>query len=343
MAGFAVTAVVMRQKAFKLYLFAMNSEKLKEICYVTPRSHDNPDEIQRIVDPKRAQKIGAYIKEATSLLPNAIVISLTRDVTVEVAGDDCIIRFPDVSGKFAYILDGQHRVEGFKYSDGVEFDLPVVALYDASETVRARVFADINSKQVKVSDVHLLSIYYQIKELPLDETAVIDVLHRLNNDSDSPLKGRIKFMDGTEGTWVKSTAMKTWLSALLSSGGVLATKSVAEQAEIIKQYVRAIGETWPDAWGDVKNYNLSKPLGIEIMLGLFPAILHRVDLNKGRQYTAENFVSQMTPLIGAELELPGGGRLPVDWMRGSMGIMASGAMRTLMSRQLADLIRKADE
>ena len=96
-----------------------------------------------------------------------------------------VIRFPNDEGKYAYILDGQHRLEGFKHSDGIEFDLPVVAIYNADDTLRGKIFADINSKQERVSDMHLLSLYYQIKELPADDSSVMDVLNQLNTDTDS--------------------------------------------------------------------------------------------------------------------------------------------------------------
>jgi len=70
-------------------------------------------------------------------------------------------------------------------NDGIEFDLPVVAIYNADDTLRGKIFADINSKQERVSDMHLLSLYYQIKELPADDSSVMDVLNQLNTDTDS--------------------------------------------------------------------------------------------------------------------------------------------------------------
>lgn len=135
MAGFSVDAIVLNQNGRELFCFGMNSAQLKQISYVTPRSHDNPEEIQRILSTGRAKIIGEYVKQANSLLPNSLVVSLTEDVEIRDSGTAKakVIHFPDTEGKFAYILDGQHRLEGFKYSDGIEFDLPVVALHNADE------------------------------------------------------------------------------------------------------------------------------------------------------------------------------------------------------------------
>src|SRR5687767_10938608 len=140
MAGLTVNAVVLNQSGYELYCFAMKSSTLREICYVTPRTKDDPEEIQRLVDIGRAKKIGEYIKQTHALLPNAVVVSLTDEVTVSSTGDPTVrtLTFPSSSGKFAYILDGQHRLKGFEFSDGKDFDLPVVALHGADEALRGK-------------------------------------------------------------------------------------------------------------------------------------------------------------------------------------------------------------
>jgi len=231
MAELEITASILKQRGRELYCFGMKHRAAAQICYVTPRSHDDPQEIQRILDKKRAKEIGEYIKEANSLLPNSIVVSLTAEVAIQSSGMDGIkvLRFPSDEGKFAYILDGQHRLEGFKYSDGIEYDLPVVAINNADDTLRGKIFADINSKQERVSDVQLLAIYYQIKELPADDTSVMDIITQLNTDTDSPLKQRIRTMDTEKDTWVKNVALKQWLDPHLVTGGVLVFKKVSEK------------------------------------------------------------------------------------------------------------------
>lgn len=194
MAGFSVDAVVMNQNGVELYLFSMNSADLRRICYVTPRSTATPKEIQRIVSEKRARAIGEFIQEATSLLPGSIVVSFEDEITVTETQQPSIrvLTFPAVEGKFGYILDGQHRLEGFKYSNGIEFDLPVVALHNANETLRVKVFADINSKQVQATKVALAALYHQIKALDPDDAATMDVVLRLN--ASGVLKDKVKIL-----------------------------------------------------------------------------------------------------------------------------------------------------
>lgn len=253
-----------------------------------------------------------------------------------------VITFPDSEGKFAYILDGQHRLEGFKYSDGVEFDLPVVALHNADEALRAKVFADINSKQERVTDVQLLALYYQIRDLPQDTIAVMDVINRLNIDPDSPLKSKIKMLDDDKGTWIKNSTAKLWLSPILASGGVLYGRTVAEQTEIIKAYLNGIVRLWPEAWGNVKDFNLCRPTGFEIMFAVFEAAKIRVDLNCGRQYTAQHFLEQLTPIQTVAIKLGDIGQADLDWQRGKMALLGNRSTRELIAKQLRDSLTAAD-
>jgi DGQHR domain-containing protein len=347
MAELRVAATRIKQKSNTLYVFAMNSEELMPLAYVTPRSEDSPEEIQRILSQPRAKEIGAYIQEELSLFPNALVLSLNEEVEIqETADDDAVtIIFPSDEGKHAYILDGQHRLSGFEHSNGVHFDLPVVALHNADEALRAKIFADINSKQMQVSDVHLLGLYYQIKALPQEEAATVDVIEALAKDSDSPLKDRIQRFADQKGAWLKNTALKRWIGPHTQSGGVLSAKTPSEQTRIFKEYFRGIEQTWPNAWGQPKHW-LSKPFGLEIMCAAFRGAKSRVDLNAGKQYTADNFAEQIAVLKDLVITIPGTGEgqgIPLTWEAGPLGPLSNSAGRTLIIRQIVDCLQKADE
>lgn len=345
MAGFAVTAHLLRQKAYELYLFSMSSQTLKRLCFVTPRTNDNPDEVQRILNPARAKEIGEYIKEDTSLLPNAIVISLARIVTISPTGksDEVVIQFPSGEGKYAYVLDGQHRLAGFEHSEGIEFDLPVVALHNADEHLRGKIFADINSKQVKVTDVHLLSLYYQIKELPSEESLTMDVVTKLAEDSDSLLYEKVKVRDDQKDWWVTNKLMKLCLAPYTESGGILHAKNPAAQAHIIKEYLKGVKNVWPDAWGNNSDYMLTRPMGIEIIMSIFGAVKQRCDLNESQIYTAETFEHSIAPLQGCYIEMPGGGKIPLTWERGPLSPLSNIPGRKFIRKNLVDYLIKADE
>jgi|SRR2546422_2805556 len=345
MAGFAITAHVLRQHGLDLYLFSMSSSRLKEISYVTPRSKDDPEEIQRVLSESRAEEIGEYIQAENSLLPNAIVVNLTPDVKVVPSGEygKCTLQFPEGTGKYAYVLDGQHRLAGFRYSNGVEFDLPVVALHNADSNLRGKVFADINSKQERVTDVHLLSLFYQIRELPPEESHTMDVVQILATDPDSPLCGKIKMRDDDRGAWLRNAHVKRLIAPHVESGGVLHGKTAAQQATILKEYLKGIAKLYPEAWGNNKEFLLTKPFGIETFLGIFGAAKHRVDLNEGRQYKAECFLRQLQPLTDAVISIPGGGKLKLDWkVGGPFGALSNKVGRGLVRKEIQNILTRTD-
>lgn len=333
---FRVRANRLKQKAFDLYLFAINSKDLKNITYVTPRSENDPDEVQRILDKKRAKEIGEYLKKETSVLPNAIVVSLSPSVKIKDTDiyNEVILEFSDKVGKYAYILDGQHRIAGFDYSDGIHYDLPVVALYDADKNTRGRVFADINSKQKRVKNTQLLELYYQIKDLKPDDSEVMDVITELDDDSDSPLKNKIQRLPKQKKKWIKNVALKRALTPIMTGGGQLTKKSVPEKTRILKEYFKAIALVWPEAWEDRKGYTLTKRMGFDIMLSIFERVKTKVDVFHNQNYTKNTFFKILSELKNIEIELPGGGSIPLTWKRGTLSALSNAPGKKMIVNQL---------
>lgn len=329
MAGTNVNAFVMKQKTENLFLFTMNSHQLSRISYVTPRSHENPEEIQRTLKKAHYEDIATYVRQQGTLLPTAIVVALDAEhVTAVPSGDPriVILQFPEEEGKFAYVLDGQHRLKGLGEPDVPELDLPVVALLGASEGTRVKVFADVNSKQEKVDKVLLDWLYKQIGDLSVDESALMDVVSKLNDDDDSPLKGRIKILPDDKATWIKSPILVRFVRHALK-GTNLENRPAHDRATVLKEYMKGVKDTWPDAWGNNKVYSLTRSAGLEIMLGAFSAAKDRVDLNSGSSYTRQVFQEQMRPLADATIELPVGNQtvsLTLDWKRENTNAFSSG-------------------
>ena len=272
-------------------------------------------------------------------------MSLTKEAEIRETGTpgEVTITFPSDHGKYAYILDGQHRLAGFEHSDGIEFGLPVVALYNASDDLRGKVFADINSKQVEVPAVQLLGLYYQIKALPVEQAATMEVVERLAKDYDLPLAGKIKLLVDDKGTWVTNKLMVQVLAPYLENGGSLYGKSSASKTLILKEYFKGVRDTWPDAWSDDGHSMLTKAIGFQVIMGIFDAVKHRCDLNHGKQYTAATFRESLQPLVDCNIELPGGGQITLTWQRGPFGPLNNKAGQALISKQLKNYLRAADD
>ena len=175
--------------------------------------------------------------------------------------------------------------------------------------------------------------------------ATVQVVKRLGNDPDSPLHGRVRFFDDQKGAWIKNTALTRWLGPHIKSGGALSSKTPAEQTRILKEYFRGVASTWPEAWGS-PSHSLTKPFGLEVMCSVFRAVKHRVDLNAGRQYTADNFERQLQPLKDVQIE-PFGDQadigIALTWEAGPLGPLSNAAGRALIGKQLVDQLQRADD
>jgi DGQHR domain-containing protein len=324
-----IPATVLKQKDKNLYLFKINSALLNKIAYVTPRSEENPDELQRVVSVVRAKEIGKWLQDENSLLPNAIVVDLKQDVEIEPTGiqDQVTISIPNpdetIDCKIAYILDGQHRVKGFDYSEGLEFDLAVVAVHNVTESIRAKLFIDINSKQVKVDERLLLDLMAGTRILASDDERVYEVIKGLDEEPSSALHHKIQFLPEQKGKWIKNTNVLALLKPHIGNGGIIYNKTTAQQIEIFNSYFNAFREVFNEAWDDQKTSVLTKSMGFEIITGIFREVKQRCDLYEGRQLNKDSFTKQISILkdktITLKLKDNSMIEIPLNWTSNSMG------------------------
>jgi len=352
MAKIRIPATILKQKDKNLYLFKINSTLLAKVAYVTPRSEDNPDELQRVVNTPRAKEIGKWLQDENSLLPNAIVVDLKTNVEIEPTGipDQVTITIPNPDEtdncKIAYILDGQHRVKGFDYSEGIEFDLAVVAVHNVTENVRAKLFIDINSKQVKVDERLLLDLMAGTRILESDDERVYEVIKGLNEETSSALHNKIQFLPEQKHKWIKNTNMLAHLKPHIGNGGVIYNKTTAQQIEIFNSYFNAFKEVFPDAWDDQKNSVLTKSMGFEIMSGIFRDIKQRCDLYEGRQLNRTSFINQIAILkdksITLKLKDKSTIEIPLNWTSNSMGQFSNKQWIREIIKEVINLLNSED-
>lgn len=143
----------------------------------------------------------------------------------------------------------------------------------------------------------------------------------------TPVHGKIQFLPEQKNKWVKNTNLFKNLKPHISTGGVLYSKTTAQQTEIFSSYFGAFKVVFPDQWNDSKNYVLSRNQGIELMCGIFREVKHRCDLYERQSYTKSAFVNQVKVLKGKVLEiaLEGNQRIsiPLDWNVAQFGRLAT--------------------
>lgn len=173
---------------------------------------------QREFIKERRRKIGDYISTAEATFPNTIILAANITEDGRILEDDenssssrwtieydekCQIYWltiPDTSLMLARIIDGQHRVRGFKYSvqpRPENFELPCSIFLDMSMPEQASIFATININQTRVDRSLAYNLFaYNLDDEPKEAWApdklAVFLTRRLSVEDGSPLKGHIK-------------------------------------------------------------------------------------------------------------------------------------------------------
>lgn len=307
-----VRAMVFRQKDSDLYCFTMNATELEPLCFVEAATRDNKRGLQRVTEVSRLKEIADYINSGVNaLLPNNIIVNLTPNVTIENDSDGkmATITFPEERGDFAFVVDGQHRLFSFqddyrKISDSDVFDLPVVALHDATEEQVGATFVAINVNQKPVNRDLLTQMRAILGLLDTDiDKSTIELIHALDEDVSSPLHNKILRFPKERDKWIKVNQLEPVVSGLLAPGGCLHDKVHAERKRILIAYLDAVKRMFPDAWADEKgkSYALLQTSSLQVVVGLLPDVMARCDFSERFTYTIDTFERQLQPLVDSAL------------------------------------------
>lgn len=202
-----------KQPLDTFYIAKISARDLLKICYTDPIRYDSTGVLlggQRLLDEDRAKEIGNFISGVEAAFPNSIILAANFDEKGFVCEIDdprrwylksdnginkLIIPTPE---KLASIIDGQHRVYGFKYVSNQFLDMELVcSIYlDLPNPYQAYIFATINSNQKKVDR----SLAYEQfgfnieKEEPISwspDKLAISITRKLNSDENA-LQNHIK-------------------------------------------------------------------------------------------------------------------------------------------------------
>jgi len=191
------------------YVFKIKATKLVNLVFsMAAYSQDGKlSGVQRKLRDDRIKEIGLYCKANNATFPNSIILSANYTRQGEYVNDESI-RWSVSNDRLiipkelelASIIDGQHRIKGLKEAikspEFVDFDILCSVYFDMPFSQQAEVFTSINFNQKKVDK----SIAYELFGYDLDntdkqywspDTLAVYIARVLNNDSDSPLKGRI--------------------------------------------------------------------------------------------------------------------------------------------------------
>ena len=122
---FAISRVTQGKHIF--YTLTIPISVLARTCFVVPREADPEQGFQRTLSKQRAQDIADYIDHGFGSIPNSIILSAQPAANLRIVGRGKTMQFNDDPLAFL-ILDGQHRVYGFRLANSKTLRVPVVIL-----------------------------------------------------------------------------------------------------------------------------------------------------------------------------------------------------------------------
>ncbi len=282
------TALLLTQGKHRFYSLAMPSEVLAETCVVEPRKENPIDGFQRLLDKRRAQDIADYIDNGFGTIPGSIILSAQPEAELEYTRKTRTIRFKRTPRSFL-ILDGQHRVYGFKLAKQ-NLRVPVVIYNDLTRAQEATLFMDINTKQRPVPPELILDIK-RLAERETDAEALLrDVYDNFNQDPGSSLFGLLSPAERTSG----KISRVTFNQALKSIWFVFSDSDADSIYKVINNYLHAClsGLRANEASEKITNSTLFRGL-----ISVLPIAAQRVSDRYANDYSIPNFEEVLVPLF----------------------------------------------
>ena len=289
--SFASVSLV-RQGDFRFYSFTMPSDVLAETCFVVSRDEDPIIGFQRDLDKKRATEIANYIDSGLGTVPSSIVLSAQEESEFNYDSKKKSISFLPIKKAFL-IIDGQHRVYGFKLAK-TALRVPVVVYENLSKRDESRLFIDINSKQKGVPTELLLDIKKMAEYENDIEQYLRELFDTFSIENNSALYNRLSAASRQKGKITRSV-FNTAVKPLVK---VFGNRSTHEIYEIFNSYLLAFDE------GVLKPHNLSEQAFnttvFKAIAGFFPIITARVKDRFGAIYSVDNYF-EFTEIVGQRI------------------------------------------
>lgn len=204
--------IELRQPIGQLVITKIKPDDLLSMSIVDRRKIKHNDKIagvQRELKQEKVRQIQSYLTAFDATFPNSIIVSVL-DEFVQSRNDKEIELIVD-EATFS-IIDGQHRVEGFRESADIDFELILTIFIDLDVEQQANIFATINSQQTKVDPSLSLSSELD-STLFTPDKMMVEIAQSMNFDKESPWYKGIKLLGaGTDGMLSLSPFVKPLLA-----------------------------------------------------------------------------------------------------------------------------------
>lgn len=212
MTDITLNIIKVKQPIGTIYVGKILPSLLLKMSTVDRRRIIEDDEvlgIQRDLKPEKVTQIKNYLSTIDATFPNSIIVNTTGNYVINESETQLTLAINDSTFT---IIDGQHRVEGFRENALDNFELIVAIFKDLRIEQQANIFSTINSQQTKVDPSHNLSLELDSKVYS-PVKMVIEVAQSFNFDKESPWLNNIRLLgNGNKGIISLSAFVKPILN-----------------------------------------------------------------------------------------------------------------------------------
>lgn len=280
-------AIICTQNSKSFYVSVMNSEDLKEMCFVSRKKEDSQKGFQRLLNEKRAKSIAAYLDKGEGVIPPAIILSAQPAAKMRYDNHTFELSMNRIK-ETLLVLDGQHRLFGLWQAEKL-YDVPVVIFDSLTTQEEIRQFIDINTTQKGVPTALLLDIKGQAgTETKIEERQRL-LFDRLNNES--AMAGCFLPNESKQGK-ISRTTFNQATKAIFEDGPISNnTDEVVFRA--VSNYLLAFDTIFKKS--ESKDAKLTKNVLFKAVLGVFNEICDKC-LTKYKDFKTQTIENHISPL-----------------------------------------------
>jgi len=274
------SASLVTQGKHRFYTLTMPADVLARTCFVTTRDEDPSLGFQRLLNEQRAQQIADYIDSGFGTIPTSVVLSAQESSNFEYSVRNKTVNFKDFPHSFL-ILDGQHRVYGFRKARS-DLRIPVVIYNDLKRVDETRLFIDINTTQKPVPNELLLDIRSLAEYQDDAETRMGEIFDLFDTEPGSPLLGRMS-PRARKKNLISRVTFNSAIKPLLS---LFSEAAPARIYDILSAYYLSVMRQINQHGLTV---DITNPVAFRGVTMIFPDVAQRVNDIHGSEYSDSNF------------------------------------------------------
>jgi len=244
----------------------------------------NSKSFQRDLNRRKVRQIKDFYRNETRqpVIPGAVLLFSTEKLDFNpLKGMERAGNLIEPRNDFL-IIDGQHRLAGLwfylKEKDADRrVEVPVVIFDGKTAEFATEMFVVINSTHTRINKSHLIDLYERIEwGTDPEKKYAAQIVRSLYENDDSPLQYHINMLGGRSG-------QEMWINQAQIFGEVLKLIKRKDSAHrfkdgrgwskergygMIRDVLKAVRAAFGDAWGDNKNYMVSRDVSLEAMIRL---------------------------------------------------------------------------